>query len=268
MRYFAVLLAVLSTVAPAFGNPTPAATSDCGSTLDVVGQGILTRQPDMAQINVSLVTNADSADKAMSANNAKYETLKSRVRALGMSDGDVKTTSLNVNYFPRPFPQPLPMSNGASVGPTPSPAASAGIAQPAPGYPYWQPQLSGYVATRSVAITTKKPDNAASIIDAVSASGINAVNVQFSLQNQRALYLEAVSLAMKDAKQEARALTSSGDLRLGAIKSVRIEPTYGYVQPMMGNAIRFPATIPPVPTEITPQDITVRASVTVTYYIK
>ncbi|MDQ6824925.1 MAG: hypothetical protein M3007_05610, partial [Candidatus Eremiobacteraeota bacterium] len=89
----------------------------------------------MAQIEVSLVTNADSADKAMSANNAKYETLKSRVRAMGMSDIDVKTTSLNVNYFPRPAPQPLPMSKDASVGANSSPPASTALAQPAPGYP-------------------------------------------------------------------------------------------------------------------------------------
>lgn len=238
-------------------------TADCGSTLDVTGQGTFTRQPDMAQINVSLVANADSADKAMSANNAKYETLKSRVRALGLSDSDVKTTSLNINYFPRPYPQPLPMSGSAAGSPPP---ATAAIAQPAPAYPYWQPQLSGYVATRTVVITTLKPDTAASIMDAVSASGVNSVSVQFGLQNQRTLYLEAVSLAMKDAKQEARALTSSGDLHLGRVKSVRIEPTYGYPQPMMGRAVR--PGVPPVPTEITPQEITVRASVTVTYYIK
>jgi len=163
---------------------------------------------------------------------------------------------------------------GGRIAPVPPP--SAAFPQPIPGviapgqpsYPYWQPALSGYVAMRSVVITTYKTQAAGTILDAVTSSGINGAGIRFGLRNQRAAHLQALALAMKDAREQAKALAFAGELRLGRIKSVRIDSGYGYVDPMMAKAAAFPNPPPPIPTQITPSQITERAAVTITYYIR
>jgi uncharacterized protein len=233
MTLAATVLAVLAACSPAFAQTMPQAP-----TLTVTGHGTVDRMPDQAIVSFSVVTNDDVAAKATSANNATYNALVSRLGGLGLGASAIKTTGFDVNYNPRP-PQPNPQF----------------------------PQRFGYLVTRNVSVTTTRTDQVGAVIDAAVAAGVTNVNgVRFGLRDNRAAYRDALTAAVGDAEQQARALADSAHARLGRIQHIApVGPLLPGPRPIAFGRVGTAAA--PVPTDVQPSDLNIQASVTVTYQI-
>jgi uncharacterized protein len=232
----AAALALAATLAPA-AAATPAA--DARPALSVSGQGAVDRMPDRATVAFGIVTNDDNAGRATSTNNAIYDALAAKMRALGIETAALRTTSYNVSFNPRP-------------------------ARPDAQFA----QRYGYVVTRQVSVSDDRTDRVGALIDAgVAAGASNVDSVAFGLRDQRGAYRAALAAAMADAQEQARTLAGAAHVRLGRI--LEIAPAGGAVPVPRPYAVNRAAVMAaPVPTDVQPGDLTVRAGVSVTYALE
>lgn len=239
IAHAALAIGLAASAATATPLAASAADSMPAPTLTVAGNGSITRTPDQAVVRLEIETNDDVAARATSANNAAYAKLAGALHALGLADADIKTAGYNLNYMPRP-PQ---------------------LPQPPPPYP---PRY-GYTVDRSIDVTTGRTDQAGAIIDAAVRSGVTSIGgVSFGVRDQRAAQRQALAAAVADAESQARALADAAHVRLGRILRIA-PPSIGPVtRPVLFQA-RMAAA--PVPTEIQPGDLTVTATVNITYAI-
>lgn len=251
--------------------PTPmpvAADASDGPTIVISMQGVASRPPDVASLNVSIVTNDDASAVATSKNNAIYDALRAKLSELGIAEAAIKTSYFNVSFTPRPGTvyaspaptmRPLPPATAAPMTPSP-------LSYPNPTY---VPRY-GYVATRQLAVTVAAVANAGAVVDAALAAGVTTVsNVQFQLVDKRAAYDEALARALKDAGGQAQAVATAGGMHLGPVKNVRVSPAL-LNQQLVGTqstAPRGAAVSAPrnAGTDLRPAPVEVRADVTVTY---
>jgi uncharacterized protein YggE len=232
----AAAVAVVLATAPA-GAQSPA-RPDPISRIDVSGQGSIDRTPDQAVVSFSIVTNDDAAERATSANNATYNALVGKLNGLGLGPAAIKTTGYYLRYTPRP-------------------------AQPNPQFA----QRYGYVVTRNVGVTTPRTDQAGAIVDAAVAAGVSTVGgIAFGLRDGRAAYRAALAAAVADAASQADALAAAAHLRIVRIRAISAGSTA--VPRVFAPALRMAAAAPAVvPTDVQPSDLTVTATVSVTYEV-
>jgi uncharacterized protein YggE len=212
------------------------------TTLTVSGAGSISRAPDNALVELSLVTNDDaSAARATAANNTAYNGLRDRLHALGVRDDALRTTSINVHYVPRPAQLRQPLGGTAVPG---------------------LPQQYGYLATRSLEVTAPRVDGAGAVIDAAVAAGANVNGVRYTLADQRGAVAQALAAAVADAAMQAEAVAQAAHLHITGIKSIDVSSAPSPVF-FAARAVE-PAS---APTEIDPSPLDVRASVSVTYLV-
>ncbi len=214
--------------------------------ITVSGEGVVTRSPDMAAVNVSIETNADAASAALSDNNRKFDDLKNRMHGLGIADGDINASTYNVNFNP---PQPSP--------------EGAAVARP---IPYPNGQRYGYVVTRSITLKVRKVNEAGKVIDESIAAGATNVNgVEFSVSDQRGAYAAALRAAVEDAQSQARAMAGAAHMRIVRIRSMQSGYAPGPIL-MRAAQARSAGPMPaPAPTVVKPENLDVRANVTIVY---
>ncbi len=209
--------------------------------ISVTGQGHVSAAPDMATESFTIATNSASAVQAASDNNARYQELVSKLRALGIPQSAIKTGSYSM-YYTAPQ-QPEPASSGAPVTRNPS----------------------GYFVNRDVQVTLHDLASVGRVIDAAVAAGVTGTGgVAFGVSDTRGLFARAVASAVTDARTQALAMAQAAGLRIVRIHSMQ---QGGYV-PMT-----FPGPVPMAriadaaapPTQIEPHAVDANASVTVVY---
>ena len=227
-------------------------TSSGGPIVVITGQGVASRPPDVATLSAGIVTNDDDSAAAAAKNAAIYDALKTRLRALGVDEKNLTSTSYTVTFFPRPGATPDPRP------PTPTPFAA-----------YQVPQLRfGYVASRTLQISVTNVANAGAAVDAALAAGATSVSgVQFSLLDRRAAYAEALAAAIKDAANQAEVVAAASRLHVAGIKQIQVGQNVAGPPPPAPGPLRS-STSPSAGTELRPAPIDVRASVSVTYLLK
>lgn len=234
------IAAVLASLLLLGSTGLPAAASS-GETPGIVvqGTGEVDRAPDQAVVTFTIQTSDDRAQTAVSKNNAVFAALSQRLAGLGLAAPKaVRTTSFGVSFNPRPQ-------------------------RPNPEYG----QIYGYVVNRSVSVTDDRTDRAGQIVDAAVGAGVTQVGgIAFGLRDPRAAYRAALAVAVADARAQAEALAAAAGVRLGAI--ITISPAGASVPRPVGVMMaRTMAAQADVPTDVQPSDLTVRASVGVSYAI-
>jgi len=248
-----IALAALLTILPAasFAQATGPSSSSDGTTAVITGQGAVSRPPDTATLSASIQSNDDVATTSTSKNAATFAALTAALGALHVDAADIKTTYYNVSFVPRPIPPPAPQ--GA-------------ILQPA--YPY-QNARYGYVVNRQLSIAVARIGDVGAVIDAAVKAGVTNINgVQYGLKDRSAANEAALALALADAANQAKVVAAASHMRLGGIKQIQVgQQPYGSPVPMSVRPATI-GTVMGVPTEITPSAVDVRATVTVTYFLK
>jgi len=181
MRSQGLLLAAAMMVpmaAEAQTAVTPVPTI-AGTRLDVVAEGSVTRVPDIVTISAGVVSQAQTAQAAMSDNATRMSATVAALKKAGVADRDIQTSAINLN------PQYRYADN-----------------QP--------PVLTGYQATNQVSVRFRDVKRAGAILDALVAQGANQINgPNFALDEPDAALDEArtqaVTIARKRAELYARA---------------------------------------------------------------
>lgn len=193
------------------------------------GEATVSAQPDRAEIDIGVVTEAKSAQAAASKNAESTSAVITRIKALLGGSGSVRTLnySLNPKYS---YPQ-----NSPAV-------------------------LDGYTANNTVKATIDDLSLVGKLIDASTGAGSNSINgIRFTLKNDETVRAEALKEAARKARASAEAIAQALGLRVVGVISAEAGGGASVIHPQMMMAAKAAA---PTPIEAGPIDV--NATVTVT----
>ena len=206
-----------------------------GTRLDVVATGEVNRVPDIAQINAGVVTQAPTATDAIRQNAARMERVRAALRAAGIAERDIQTSTINLN----------------------------------PNYRYAEnqpPQLIGYQAVNQVNVRFRDIAKTGAILDALVAEGANQINgPTLTIDRPEAALDEARTQAIAVARARADLYARALGMRVVRVLSVS-EAGMGFVpppRPMMRDMAQANAQ-----TEIVPGEQTLNVSLTVSFELE
>jgi uncharacterized protein len=181
---FATLLSVSAYAQERERRPLP-------PSVTVTGEGIVTAEPDVAEIEIGVVTEAKAAPQASKENAAKLAKVIAEVKKLLGPGDEIKTIgySLSPNYR-------YPKEGG-------------------------KPELTGYTATNIVRVRTGALQGVGSLIDTATQSGANKIQrLVFTLKDEDAAKREALRNATAKAKSKAEDVARALGLKIARVLSV------------------------------------------------
>ena len=128
-------------------------------------------------------------------------------------------------------------------------------------------ELIGYEASNSITAQTSAIDQAGSIIDTAIGAGATRANfVTFNLRDDSKARSDAIADACKDAQLKVNAAALALGLRVKRV--MRITSVGDFRPEPVGYSASFQSSVVGTTTPITPGEITVPATVTVTYELE
>ncbi|MBZ5583253.1 MAG: SIMPL domain-containing protein [Acidobacteriia bacterium] len=194
------------------------------------GEAVVSVKPDLAKINIGVLTQAPSAQAASSQNAAQVQAVLDKLRSALGPRADIRTAAytLSPNYqYPRPGGQPT---------------------------------IAGYSASNTVEITTADLAGVGKLIDAATQAGAtNIQQLQFTLKDEAPVRAEALRQASAQARANAEAMAAGLGLKLGKVLWLDQGTTPQVAPRMMQMAGAANAATP-----VEEGNIEVRAAVTLT----
>ncbi|HET6757107.1 MAG TPA: SIMPL domain-containing protein [Burkholderiales bacterium] len=157
----------------------------------VTGQAVVMAQPDQAQIDLGVVTEAKSAASAASQNAKRLDQVLAELKiALGP-----KATTKTLSYSLSPNYR-YPKQGG-------------------------KPEITGYTAANIVQVTLENLNDSGKAIDVATQAGANAVHrLQYRLKDERAAQSQALRDAAANARAKAETFADSLSLQITKVLSV------------------------------------------------
>jgi uncharacterized protein YggE len=232
LKLVIVSLALASGAALANGQEVDR-SRESGPSIVVSGVGEVRHKPDMAEIEVGVVTEAETAAAAVESNNQKMTQLLESLRQQGLEEEDIQTSNFQV----------MPQHQYHPEGREP-------------------PRIAGYQVVNQVHIGVRDLAKLGEVLDAAVGQGANQIHaIQFSIRERNELVAQALRQALASARQKAEALVAEAGAELGPVLHIQ-EASSEAPQPLPGYAMRAQAA-ESVP--ISPGTLTIRAQVYVTY---
>jgi uncharacterized protein YggE len=238
-RLWLTLIPVLAVIAigssAALSDPSGSASV---RTIQVSGSGEAHAAPDYATLNLAIETHAKTAAEAAQRNAALAQKINQALVQKLAGKGKVSTEGYAL----------YPEYNNAQGNE--------------------RPVIEGYQAQNSITVETGSLDMMGPLIDTAIAAGANRINsLDFSLRDNSKARNEAIGDASKDAQAQAEALAASLNVKLGPIIAATTESESRPV-PVMAMARSFGASSAYAPTPVNPGDVSVPATVSLTYAIE
>lgn len=206
-------------------------------TIRVSGSGQAQAAPDYATLSLAIETHAATAAEAAGRNG---ELAQKVANALKAKLGDKGKT----------------WTGGYSLYPEYADA----------NRPNAKPVVVGYRAENSITVETGALDLVGPLIDAAIRAGANQINsLDFNLRDETRARSEAIARAAHDAQTQAQALANALGVKLGSILTATTQSEIG-PRPIMMRTMAMSAVAAPTP--IQPGQITVPATVAITYEIQ
>lgn len=213
-----------------------AAGTDSDRTITVIGSADTQAAPDRAVIGASIEATGDTAAVVRDELSTRAEGLRQSLRDAGLSDDQLTTGRFAVR------PQYTRRDSDS------------------------KPEQTGYEGTHVITIVVDNVDAAGEIIDTAIDGGADSIGrIEYTLsESTRASLREAaLQAAVADARDEAGVLAARVESQLGTVQHVStggggLSPTYeryATAEDASGS------------TELQPEDVTVSATVEVTYRI-
>ncbi|MGB9717479.1 MAG: SIMPL domain-containing protein [Thermoproteota archaeon] len=231
-----------TTVEEGFAKKLGAPVQDTGQaeqqvkTISVTGMGVVKARPDRAVLSLSVVTQADTAEEAVSENADKMDRVVKAVRNMGILENQTETSAYSLS-------------------------------------PIWEypkegsPRIVGYTCSNTIRVTVKNLNRVGEVIDVAVAAGANQVSsIQFTISDEamRQLGLNALSLAVKDAASKAGTIATAAGVTLVGPLSISISGYSPYVR-----SYAFESVSGIAPTLIlSPEEVSVTVSVSAVYEFK
>jgi uncharacterized protein len=207
-------------------------------TIQVSGSGEAHQAPDYATLNLAIETHAKTAAEAAQRNAALAQKINQALVQKLAGKGKVSTGGYSL----------YPEYNNAQANE--------------------RPMIESYQAQNSITVETGDLDVLGPMIDTAIAAGANRVNsLDFSLRDNTKARNDAIAGASKDAQAQAEALAASLKVKLGPIISASTESESRPV-PVMAMARFSAAAMNSAPTPVNPGDVSVPATVSLTYAIE
>lgn len=191
------VLLMLSIIGASFGLPgvTLGQDTDTTPSLTVAGVGEASARPDLAEIQVGVITEAETAGEALHRNTVAMRALFDTVTAFKIADRDVQTTVLNV-----------------------SPVYARGDRRT-------QPQrIVAYRVENRVKVKVRDLTHLGSILDTLVAQGANTVHgIAFRVGTPQPLLDQARRAAVDDARRKAELYAKAAGVGVGRVLSIQEE---------------------------------------------
>jgi uncharacterized protein YggE len=213
--------------------PPVADTMFRATTLNLAAYGEVRAPPDMATINLGVMTQARTAAEAMQANAAQMAQVMATLKKAGIAAKDIQTSGLNLN----------------------------------PQYVYEQnvpPRLTGYQASNQVTVVVHDLARLGAAVDATVNAGANQVNgISFGLNDPTATENAAREDAVKALQAKADLYAKATGYHVGRLVSLSEGGGYtpGPPMPMMAYAAKREA----MDTSVSPGDLKIRIDVSGLY---
>jgi uncharacterized protein YggE len=202
--------------------------------ISVTGDGQIDATPDIAYIQVGVITENTDSKVAQQKNKASMINVMSALKPYNIDKKDIKTVSYYIN----------------------------------PNYSYKDnvSKLEDYTVTNTVKITVKNLDNVGAILDATSDAGTNTSgNIQYDVADKTNLYNKALADAVKKAKGKAQAIATAAGVKLGSPSSID-ETSQSTIYPIMYDRVALKSSAANDATTPTEQGtMTIKASVSIKY---
>ena len=200
MKTFLFAASALILSACSSGEPTYITTGNAPTAqITVSATGDVSQAPDRASVSAGVVTQAKTADAAMSANAAKMTAAFEQLRAAGVEEKNIRTSQMSLN----------------------------------PRFSYKDrnsPKIDGYEVRNRVSATTEDVEKVGPMLDALVKAGVNTINgVSFSISEPDIAKAEARDKAIKAAKAKAEAMASAAGVSLGNLTSITESSRGGFV---------------------------------------
>lgn len=231
--FMAALLGVPVTAAPAADEPPR-------RTISVAGEGRVSATPDLAIVSFAVETTAPQAGAAIDDNARKSAAVSAAVKERLEAKDKITTTgySLDPYYEQR----------------------ERGSGQP--------PKISGYIARNGVRVELRRIEAVGQLIDAATRAGANRVSgLQFTLENRAPQLREALQQAGRDAQQQAESVAAALGVHLKQV--VAATTSAGpIIMPRRYEGLAMAGAESRAPTPVEPGEVTVTATLQVTYEIE
>jgi uncharacterized protein YggE len=220
-------------------NPPPIhASQPQGSrTIEVTGNGEAHVTPDVASLNLAIETHAPTAQQSAGQNAALAQKVVDALTKKLQGKGKVWTGGYSL--YPE-YNEPRPNE---------------------------KPVVTGYRAENSITVETGEIGMLGGLIDTAIEAGANRINfLNFKLRDESQARSQAIALAAKDAQTQAASLAKSLGVTLGPVTKAT---TVGENQPIpMARFASATLGAMGAPTPVQPNEVTVPATVSITYQIE
>jgi uncharacterized protein len=188
------------------------------TTLDLSGHGEARQPPDLATIDLGVSATAPTAVEAMAQNAAVMTKVIAAMRAKGVAEHDIATSTLSL----------------------------------APQYVYPQgqaPQLTGYQATNRITVTLSDLTQVGPVVDAGVAGGANeAGQISFGLKNRASAENFARLAAIKALDDKAQVMADAAGYHIRRLVNLSEASAASFPQPIAAMARMQAAPATPVET--------------------
>jgi uncharacterized protein YggE len=225
--------ALASVVNPPTYSPTAAAGTDQPPehTLSVTGEGKVTLTPDIATVQLGVLTEKPTAKAARQAAAVAMTNVVGAIRKLGIEDKDIATASISLS--------------------------------PTYDYPNSStPRIRGYQLQNTVTVTVRNLDQLGDLLDNSVVAGATTINgISFDVADRAAAEAQARDAAVADAKAKADTLATGLGVHIAGVASVseQVSTPVWYGRDVAGEALAAGGASTPVMPGTT--DVTIDVSV-------
>ncbi len=175
------------------------------NTVSFSGEGKVLAKPDIALVNLTILTEAKTSKAAQDDNSKKSKTVIDFLKKQGIDEKDIKTVGYNI-YPKYSYPKPIPLGTSQSFRPEYL------------DYYDGNPKITGYQVNENIEVKIRDLGKVSTILDGVVTAGVNQVNnLQFDIDDKEKLKKEAREKALANAKNKADELEDQVDIKLGKI---------------------------------------------------
>jgi uncharacterized protein YggE len=240
-----IVAGALSIVMPARApaeeptNPPPIQASQTQSsrTIEVTGNGEAHVTPDVASLNLAIETHAPTAQQSAGQNAALAQKVVDALTKKLQSKGKVWTGGYSL--YPE-YNEPRPNE---------------------------KPVVTGYRAENSITVETGEIGMLGGLIDTAIEAGANRINfLNFTLRDETQARSKAIALAAKDAQAQAESLARALGVKLGPVVKATTQAEERPMPVMRMGAMAMASSAAPTPVQ--PNEVTVPATVSITYQIE
>ena len=186
--------AVALMAATAFSSAQGAEAMMPPRTITVSGDAEVASKPDQARLSAGVVSQAETAAAALSANSTAMNRVFTALRAAGIPENRMQTSNFSVQ------PQYAPFRQENS-----------------------EPQrIIGYQVSNNVTVVVDDLTKVGPTLDALVRSGANQLGgIQFTIADPKPLAERARTLAVVDGAAKARTLATAAGVMLGPLMSIQ-----------------------------------------------